>query len=490
MNFTEKTKVALYIRVSTQEQANEGYSVGEQTERLHKYVDAMGWLTHKTYVDPGFSGGNTDRPGLKELIKDVERGVIDKVVVYKLDRLSRSQLDTLYLIEKVFLANNCDFVSMNENFDTSTPFGRAMIGILAVFAQLEREQIKERMSMGKAARAKEGKWGGSTPPVGYDYDPITEELTINEYEKMQILEAVDLFLKGTQIRSICRMFENKGYTFKNKNNKQSLWTPKNLRQIFSSKHYIGYIKYRGEWYKGQHDPILDEETFNTLSKIMEERREKFEELNIVPRKNTTYLGGMIYCKRCGAKYGKNSGRKNKNNEIPLYYSCYSRSHKVREMVKDPNCKNKNWRQKDLNLIVFDEIKKLATDPEYYNVIHEEKNKESDTPNKIAVLEKEIKTISEQISRFMDLYGIGAFDIEQVSEKIAPLNERKAKLEKELESLNVTSDKMTKEETIKVATEFSQILDRGVLDEIRLAISTLISYIEVDDEDVYIHWRFA
>ena len=178
----------MYVRVSSKEQVD-GYSIGEQIERLEKYADAMEWDIIKTFVDPGYSGGNTDRPGLKEMIKEIEKGGVDKVVVYKLDRLSRSQLDTLYLIEKVFLANNTDFVSMSENFDTSTPFGRAMIGILAVFAQLEREQIKERTMVGKEARAKEGKWGGgSTEPIGYNYNIAKDLLEVDEYEAMQVRE--------------------------------------------------------------------------------------------------------------------------------------------------------------------------------------------------------------------------------------------------------------------------------------------------------------
>ena len=98
-------KIACYVRVSTAEQAKEGYSIGEQIERLQDYCKAMRWDILKTYTDPGYSGGNTDRPGLQEMIKDIEAGLIEKVVVYKLDRLSRSQLDTLFLIEKVFLAN-------------------------------------------------------------------------------------------------------------------------------------------------------------------------------------------------------------------------------------------------------------------------------------------------------------------------------------------------------------------------------------------------
>ena len=102
--------VALYPRVSTTEQAKEGYSIREQIDRLTKYCDAMGWHIYKIYSDPGYSGANTQRPGLQEMIKDIKLKRVSKVVVYKLDRLSRSQLDTLYLIEKVFLANGVNFV--------------------------------------------------------------------------------------------------------------------------------------------------------------------------------------------------------------------------------------------------------------------------------------------------------------------------------------------------------------------------------------------
>ena len=326
-------RVALYVRVSSQEQADEGYSIGEQTERLQKYAEAMGWDIHKIYIDPGYSGGNMDRPGLNEMIKDIKSGKIDTVVVYKLDRLSRSQFDTLFLIEKVFLAHNTDFVSMTENFNTNSPLGRAMIGFLAVFAQLEKDKINERTLMGKEARAKQGKWGGgATEPIGYDYDPLTELLTVNEYEKLQILEAVELFLKGTPLRTICTIFHNKGYTYVGKGGRASEWDPKILKYAFRNKTYLGYIKYRDEWYKAEHDPILDEETFNKLQKLMDQRQEAYAKHTKRASGQTTYLGGMLYCKQCHAKYAKQSGRKWKNNEPPLYYVCYSRNQKVYKMT--------------------------------------------------------------------------------------------------------------------------------------------------------------
>lgn len=482
----QKSKVGLYVRVSTQEQAKEGYSLEEQTERLKKYCEAMGWDIYRIYTDGGYSGGNTDRPALQEMIKDIKDNKFEKVVVYKLDRLSRSQLDTLFLIEKVFLANNTDFVSMSENFDTSTPFGRAMIGILAVFAQLEREQIKERMSMGKEARAKEGKWnGGSTEPIGYDYDPITDLFIINDYEAMQIKELTELFLNGTPLRTIETMFHDKGYT-----QKHGTWTPKTMRRVLRNKTYLGYIHYKGEYYKADHTPILDEETFNKVNRLLDQRAEHYKNTGVKAGAQTTFLGGLLLCKQCGGKYHKTT-YPTRNKTYTYWYTCYSRSKKVRAMVKDENCKNKNWKMDELNKLVFDEIRKLAVNIDYIKEIQDAKKETRiDDPNKIDILEKQIKEIDDQISRFMDLYGIGKFTIEQVSSKIDPLNETRKSLQRELDSLNASLGKITAEETFEIASSFEEVLNDGDFDEIRTLIESLIYYIEIDNDDVYIHWKFA
>lgn len=479
-----RIRVVLYVRVSSKEQVD-GYSIGEQIERLEKYADAMEWDIVKTFVDPGYSGGNTDRPGLKEMIKEIEKGGIDKVVVYKLDRLSRSQLDTLYLIEKVFLANNTDFVSMSENFDTSTPFGRAMIGILAVFAQLEREQIKERTMIGKEARAKEGKWGGgATEPIGYDYNIAKDLLEVNEYEAMQVRELFDLFIKGTPLRTIETTFLEKGYS-----HKHGVWDSKAMRRVLKNKIYLGYIRYHETYYKAEHIPIISEETFNAAQEILEQRAEQYKEFYRKPGARTTYLGGMLHCKHCGGKYTKTLGGSTKYGKL-YYYVCYSRNKKVKKMIKDPNCKNKNWRMEVLDEIVLNEIKKLAFDPEYIHTLKNETPAETETPDKIKIIQNEIASIDEQISRFMDLYGIGKFTIEQVSQKIDPLNDKRSALEKELKKLNSERGAISDERAIEIINSFEEILERGDFDEIRLVIESLIYYIELDNDDVYIHWKFA
>ena len=475
-------RVVIYVRVSTQEQAKEGYSIQEQIERLQKYCEAMGWTVVKVYTDPGYTGATMDRPALSQMIRDVKAGKADKVLVYKLDRLSRSQLDTLYLIEKVFIANNTDFVSMNENFDTSTPFGRAMIGILAVFAQLEREQIKERMMMGKEARAKEGKYAGSwAVPIGYDYIPEKDALIINEYERMQVLEVFDLFFAGVGIRRIIKIMKEKGYS-----HKHGTWNDKTIRNVMRSKTYLGMLRFRGDWVQGLHDPIISQATHEKAVKMLDERKEAYEAKKR-PGKAQSYLASLLICKHCGAKYHKISGQKLKNGNQLVYYYCASRSKRNPTMIKDLNCKNKHWRMTELDETVFSQIKQLATDPKYFETIIEEKTDK----NRPDIIRAEIEKLNSQIVKLMDLYVIGNMPLDVLEARTHELSEQKEKLEAELESiLQEEQTAMTRKEALEVASSFGEVLESGDFLKIREVLLTLIEYIELDNEKIDIHWNFV
>lgn len=471
--------IALLARVSTQEQAINGHSIGEQIERMHDYCKAMNWTVYKEYIDAGYSGANTDRPALQRMIKDIKAGKIDKVLVYKLDRLSRSQKDTLELIEDVFLANGCDFVSMSENFDTSTPFGRAMIGILAVFAQLEREQIKERMAMGMLARAKKGKYSGSDKlPIGYDY--IDGELVVNEFEKMQIIQVFEMYASGMSSRSIADKLNESGQYHKG-----GIWHHQTIRNLIEKKTYIGYIKHSGEWYKGTHDAIISEELFNKCQDIRTQRKEQALVYNRRIGKANSYLGGFLFCGKCTARMAKFiSGEKPYRNS---FYVCNSRAKRDKSAVKDPTCKNKRWKMDELDEIVFGEIKKLALDPNYYEEIKE--NQPID--ERPSIIGKEIKKLDDQLSRLMDLYSLGDMSVDILQDKIHDLNDQKIKLEQELESIELEKkNKMSHEETVRIVQSFGEILEENDFDKIRAVISALIEKIVVDDDDITIHWNFA
>ena len=338
-----KPIVCGYVRVSTENQL-ENYSIEEQAERIKAYCAAKDWALLKIYTDGGYSGGNTNRPALRQMLSDIKTNNIDAVVVYKLDRLSRSQKDTLTLIEDELLSHKVDFISINENFDTSSPFGRAMIGILSVFAQLEKDQITERFTMGRIARAKAGYYhGGGNTPFGYDY--VDSKLEINEYEKIQVQEVFNLFLAGKSINAIMKQMAKATH---------QTWSARKVANILRNSIYIGKVKFGGREYDGEHQPIIQTDDFITANRLLssQEREDKKSSAQKSPFRAGYLLSGLIYCNRCGAKYSANHG----------YYKCYSRAKSSARFVTDPNCKNDNWLIGDLDQLIIDEIRNLPTNP--------------------------------------------------------------------------------------------------------------------------------
>lgn len=465
-------RVALYPRVSGHEQ-EDNYSIPEQIERMKKYCESRDWMVYKIYTDSVQTGATMDRPGLQSMIKDIENGKIDMVLVYKLDRLSRSQKDTLYLIEDVFDKHDVGFTSMTENFDTSSPFGKAVLGVLAVFAQLERDKITERTTMGKKARAAEGKWHGSKwVPIGYNYE--NGLLQVNEYEKMQILEIADLFLKRTPVRTIATMMTEKGYK-----HKYGEWEAKTIKRVLTNPVNLGLIKDGDKLYPGLHDAIIEEQVYDEIQVIMNERKEAHGN-NARPHKSL--LAGFLFCKHCGGRYARQT-----NSDGRQYYSCYSRNKSQKKMIKDPNCKNKNYRSEELDIAVLLELNKLAIDPEYVEHVRQNKPK-NDVNEKIKSIISEIEKIDSQISKMMDLYALGSIDMDVITTKVTALNKTKTALQKEIDTLDVPdADEMTTEEIQSIAAMMNN--ENLTLADRRNIIQSLIYYIEIDNEKILIHWKF-
>lgn len=462
--------IACYARVSTSEQAENGHSIGEQQDRMVKYCDAMGWKHHKLYTDAGFSGATISRPAMQQLIKDVKAGKIEKVLVYKLDRLSRSQKDTLYLIEDIFLSHDCDFVSMSENFDTSSPFGRAMIGILAVFAQLEREQIKERMIMGKQARAKSGKFNGSScPPIGYDY--INGELVINDFEAVQIRKIFEWFASGVPVLKITDRLNDAGYE-----HKYGKWSVVSVRRALTRQTYIGMSYSKGKWYQGIHEPILDREVFDKVQSIVEHTHQMMVAHGRRCGVSTSYLGGYIYCARCGNRFSK----KSTDHGAHEYYICNTRSQR-RFLEKGMTCDNPSWRMKDLDDLVFSEIKKLTL---------EDFSTESHADNRSQVIANRLTELDKQMERLIDLYADGKLPVGKIQAKITALNDQKSKLETELENIDKeTRESLQPSEALKLIETLDDVVQNADYDGIRAVISALIDHIDIDGDDITIYWNF-
>lgn len=481
-------RVVIYVRVSTQEQATEGHSISEQLERLRKYCDAHGWMLVEEYVDPGFSGTNTNRPALQKLLRDIPNGGFDTVLVYKLDRLSRSQKDTMQLIEDVFLANKIDFISMNENFDTSTPFGRAMIGILSVFAQLERDQINERLMMGRVGRAKTGKWnGGQKPPVGYDY--VNGALIPIEYEAMQVRTVFDLFLNGLNGEQLS-MHQIKDYMGARYNTRYSAWSQAAcVSRVLKNRIYIGEIKYAGIWYQGDHEPIIDMETWEAAQQKYDTYIKQFAHSQRHPFEGRNLLSGILYCGHCEARFYMQitTDKRTKDKERRYYsYRCYSKSSN-KKMVKMKGCTAKNYKRDELNQIVIDEIKKLALNPGEIKRLQGkslpivEDNSE--------VINKRIAELDTQIDKLLDLYQVGNIEVSKLSARIDALNSEKEKLSAELIEKEPPL-LMVAEEVEEILSNCEDIFNFGTQEEQQALVRSLINKIVVYNDHYEFYWAFC
>lgn len=244
-------KACIYTRVSTEKQDIEGYSLEEQEARCKGAITAQGWEYVGTFSDPGISGKTMERPGLKKMLHSIDAGEIDAVVVLKLDRLSRSQKDTLTIIEDTFIAKNITFVSVTETLDTSTPWGRAMIGILASFGQLERENIVQRTTMGRNAKAAQGGYAGGRPPYGYR--AMGGDLAVNEKEAENVRRIFKMSEEGMSLRRIADILTEEEAA----NGSDTHIAFSSVRKILNNKDfYQGNWKYGEVYIKNHHEAIL------------------------------------------------------------------------------------------------------------------------------------------------------------------------------------------------------------------------------------------
>lgn len=487
-------RVVCYARVSTREQAEKGWSIGEQQERMRAYCSAKEWTMVRLITDPGYSGAKLDRPGMNELVALVKNHDCDAVLVWKLDRLSRSQKDTLYLIEDVFTANGCSFISMNENFDTSTAFGRAMIGILSVFAQLEREQIRERMAVGHTSRAKAGLFhGGGFAPIGYDY--ITKErggqgLVINENEAMQVREVFRLFLEGWSLYKI-RLHMQANYTLK-----YGVWTDRTVRDVLRFRLYIGKITWSGVEYDGQHEHIISDADFEAAQRRLEAVKwvpKKGENQQQAPFESVHVLGGILWCGRCGAKYGTSgnySGQGERRRYYP-YYSCYSRMKSAKNMIRDPNCKNNRWPCAKLEGIVLNAIRELAFDPAAFEAIAHPAP-DIDVEARRAALTCKIAELEAQKKRLLDLCQLGALSVSDVADRMQELGAQLGMLRSELEDCDspASTERVDISFSLETLASAAAVIENGTQAEKRELVHALISRIDLDGEKMAIHWKFA
>ena len=263
--------------LDAQREACEAYIASQKSE---------GWVaTRDRYDDGGFSGGNLERPGLKQLLADIDDGLVDVVVVYKIDRLSRSLMDFSKLVE-VFDRNDVTFVSVTQSFNTTTSMGRLTLNILLSFAQFEREVIGERIRDKVAASRKRGIWMGGYVPLGYDVQD--RKLLVNEAEAASVRRIFERFVELGSATVLARELRGDGFR-----NKQGTLIDKGyLYRLLNNRVYRGEAVHKGKAYPGEHDAIIDEALWDQVHAILKESPRK--RANNSRSRTPALLKGLIF----------------------------------------------------------------------------------------------------------------------------------------------------------------------------------------------------
>lgn len=335
-------ETGIYVRVSTEEQAQEGYSIRAQEQKLKDYARIKEWAIHKVYIDDGISGKNIEeRPAINELINDIKKGNVKNVLIFKIDRLTRSTADLIYLIN-LFNEYDCAFNSLSESIDTQSPSGRMFIKIIGIFAEFERENIIERAKLGFERKVREG-YTLATRVSSYGYDrKVGEKIqTINENEAIIVKEVFDMFVnENMSYLDIAKNLNNRNIPTK----ENAIWHSKTIKNMLTNCNYVGKVRYATRDEKrhfetsGVHKAIISEELFEETQNLIN----KISKKSYTKRpKEEQYFSGFLYCAKCGAKLVTHGDyRKNKNGE-KVFNGGYRCSNYLRKTCTASNIKHKN-----------------------------------------------------------------------------------------------------------------------------------------------------
>jgi len=343
-------RCAIYTRKSTEEGLDQDFNtLDAQREACETYIASqrsLGWIClPERYDDGGFSGGNLDRPALKRLIAQIEAGQIDCIVVYKVDRLSRSLLDFARLVE-VLDAHGTSLVSVTQPINTADSAGRLMLNILLSFAQYEREMIADRTRDKMSAARRKGKWTGGMPILGYDVHPDGGKLVVNEEEARQVREIFRLYIRHQSLAKVCEILRQRGITTKSWTTRKgrhrpgSPFTKSTLQRHLTNVTYIGQVKHRGKIYPGEQPAIIQKKTFERVQETL------VHNLKIRGSRSTNRYGallrGIARCKSCGAPYVHSTTRK--GTKVTATTSAPRPRGRATRAVPGPRSRRSVWRR--------------------------------------------------------------------------------------------------------------------------------------------------
>ncbi len=502
----EKRKiVAIYTRVSTNEQAEEGYSIFEQKRLLEEWCNNKGYDVYRCYSDSGISGKNIkDRPELKELLKDAEEKKFDMLISWKINRISRKLADVLKIVE-ILEKNNITFKSYSEPFETDTPAGKMQFQMMALIGEFERGTIAQNVKMGMCAKAKAGEWCGGRV-LGYDLVPLENQegakrrknrLTINEKEAEAVKFIFNEYANGKGYKAITNQLNKLGYKTKKGND----FSVGSIREILTNPVYIGKVIYnvRQNWSEkrrrninanpiitdGVHESIIDEVLGDKVQAIMESKKGKPSRIY-----DGEYpLTGILRCPKCGAGMviSRTTNKLADGTKKRItYYCCGAWKNKGTSV-----CNSNTIRVDKANEYVFNKISELLSNEKMIkgivSNINRERNKKIDPAKKeLERIDKELEKIDKKKTKLFEAYEEELISKEEFKDRKDELNKRAKSLQEKKEQLLVTlSDDVSEEipyEFIKSILEnFSKVLtESATREQQKKLLHMIISEITINE----------
>jgi site-specific DNA recombinase len=455
----------IYIRVSTDDQAKHGYSIAAQEEKLKAFCISQGWeIVGEPFIDDGYSAKDLNRPKFQLMLNEIKKGKADVLLVYKLDRLTRSVLD-LYKVLQILDEYNCKFRSATEVYDTTNAMGRLFITLVAAIAQWERENTAERVRMGMEKKTKLGKWKGGMAPYGYLIK--NTELTINPDEE-PLIKYIFKLSKTHGFYTIAKQLTQKGFATRKGGN----WHVDTVRDIANNPIYAGYLSFNDpkiakkppreqQLYEGVHPRIISREDFWELQDILDKRRTfggKRETSNY-------YFSSILKCARCGSSMSGHKGTKG---------------------VKTYRCSGKKAGKKCTSHIIKEDslvIKVLADLHKITSNIHNNNEQENISTKRIEELENELKLIQKLLKKQKTMYEKDVIDIDELISKTESLRVQEKNITNELNQY-MNAQKVNSEEIQFIIENIHDLWNHINDFDRKQMITTIFTQIVIDTKDEY------
>ncbi|MCL2200289.1 MAG: recombinase family protein, partial [Defluviitaleaceae bacterium] len=428
----------IYVRVSTEEQAREGYSIRAQEEKLRAYALLKGWHIHDIYIDEGISGKDIDgRPQIKRLITDIERGKVNNVLVFKIDRLTRSTKNLIELMD-LFNTHDCAFNSLSESIDTSTASGRMFLKIVGIFAEFERENLAERLRLGFERKVKEGyTLANFRQAYGYNKEKGSKTLEINEEQAQIVKRIFNMYLDDDyNLNKIARTLTAQQVPTK----MGRRWASITVKEILKNPIYIGKVRYsvrdttRYFEADGWHTPIIEESVFYEV----QDKMGKIKKISYTKRPTAgVYFAGILVCSECGCKYSPKwnyrptnpERRVDKTKPTKLAYPTYF----CHNAHKGMGCSAKSMSHKKLEETFLGYIAGIG-DVSAGDITQSEYTDNPDHSAEMTIIASEIGQIERKTKEVMELFMSGGLEFNEYKEMTKVGNERRKDLEERLDQL--------------------------------------------------------